>query len=281
MPRRVNARLEQVVRAQRDEPVALHPPAAPQHLLDRRAQVVVADQRETCRRRTRTPRTCASRNACWVSRSNAITNAAPEKQARIRNRYDLRRCPAITTSASPQSTSASTPGSCTCGTNTSPTSPSSRRRRRTYRAPPLATPRTPCSSTSRSPDPLRRVPLLARRLPIRDQPRVDQLADTGPASAPAGPPAACAAAAAPTQAPAAPSRRCTPCRRANSRIDKPLPLPIPPDLLEQLHSRSHPFCDLPSELRKARTVESRSDGGGAKSSVRSGANSDVRTYPRP
>ena len=39
-------RLEQVVGAQRDEPVLLDPPAAAQHLLDRRAQVVVADQRE-------------------------------------------------------------------------------------------------------------------------------------------------------------------------------------------------------------------------------------------
>ena len=31
-------------------------------------------------------------------------------------------------------------------------------------------------------------------------------------------------------------RRCTPCRSANSRIDRLLEPPIPPDLLEQLHA---------------------------------------------
>jgi hypothetical protein len=55
-----------------------------------------------------------------------------------------------------------------------------------------------------------------------------------------------------------------------------LPLAIPTDLLELLHPRSHPLCDLPLEIRKARTVESPSDGDGAKSSVRSGAKSDGR-----
>ena len=44
--RRGELRLEQVVRAQRDEAVGLDAPAALEHLLDRRAQVVVADQRE-------------------------------------------------------------------------------------------------------------------------------------------------------------------------------------------------------------------------------------------
>lgn len=57
---------------------------------------------------------------------------------------------------------------------------------------------------------------------------------------------------------------------------QPLPLTITPDLLEQLHPRSHPSRDLPSELVEARKVGSPSDGGGAKSSVRSGANSDDR-----
>jgi hypothetical protein len=57
-----------------------------------------------------------------------------------------------------------------------------------------------------------------------------------------------------------------------------LPLPITPDLFEQLHSRSHPLCDLPLELREARTVDSPSDGGGAKSSVHSGAKSDGRNH---
>src|ERR1700691_2624139 len=37
-------RLKQIVRAQPDEPVSLDPPATAQHLLDRRGQVVVANQ---------------------------------------------------------------------------------------------------------------------------------------------------------------------------------------------------------------------------------------------
>ena len=45
-PRRRELRREQVVRAQRDEAVGLDPPAALQHLLDRRGQVVEADLRE-------------------------------------------------------------------------------------------------------------------------------------------------------------------------------------------------------------------------------------------
>lgn len=39
-------RLVQVVRAKRHQPLLLHPPATPQDLLHRRAQVVVADQGE-------------------------------------------------------------------------------------------------------------------------------------------------------------------------------------------------------------------------------------------
>jgi len=45
-PGRREQRLKQVVRAQRDEAIGLHPPATLQHLLDRRGQVVVADLRE-------------------------------------------------------------------------------------------------------------------------------------------------------------------------------------------------------------------------------------------
>ena len=40
------ARFEQVLRSRRDEPVRLHPPAAAQDPLDRRTQVVIADQGE-------------------------------------------------------------------------------------------------------------------------------------------------------------------------------------------------------------------------------------------
>ncbi len=127
------------------------------------------------------------------------------------------------------------------------------------------------------PDPLRGVPLLPRRLTVREKPRVDQR---------------------PIRAQL---RRRTPHRllarrrqRSGERLPhrtpmhtvaarqladrQALPRPVPTDLLEQLHPRSHPLCDLPSELVEARTVDSPSDEGGAKSSRRSGANSDRRAH---
>ena len=57
---------------------------------------------------------------------------------------------------------------------------------------------------------------------------------------------------------------------------QPLPITVPADLLEQLHSRSHPFRGLLLTLDRAPKVDSRSDGGGAKSGVRTGAKSGVR-----
>ena len=57
---------------------------------------------------------------------------------------------------------------------------------------------------------------------------------------------------------------------------QPLPVTVTPDLLKQLHPRSHPLCGLRSELDEARTIDPPSDRGGAKSSRRSGANSDRR-----
>ena len=77
--------------------------------------------------------TCSSKNACWVSTNDAWQNAAPENDARITNRCAFTDTPPSTTSASPQSTSASIPGAWTCGTNTSPTAnPIARLRARTY-----------------------------------------------------------------------------------------------------------------------------------------------------
>src|SRR5581483_5398460 len=117
------------------------------------------------------------------------------------------------------------------------------------------------------PDPPRRVPLLTRRLPIRDQPLVDQR-----------PIRAQLRRRAPLRLltrrrhgrgqrlPHRPSMHPVALRQRPDR--QPLPLAITPDLLELLHSPSHPLCDLPRELRKARTVESRSDGSGAKSNGR-------------
>ena len=58
----------------------------------------------------------------------------------------------------------------------------------------------------------------------------------------------------------------TPCQRPDRQS---LPIMIPADRLQQLHSETHPFCDLQSVLEKTRTVQSRSDGSGAKSGRRS------------
>jgi hypothetical protein len=58
---------------------------------------------------------------------------------------------------------------------------------------------------------------------------------------------------------------------------QPFPLATMPDLLEQLHPRCHPLCDLPLRLRKTRTLGSRSDEGGPKSGRRSGAKLGRRT----
>ncbi len=124
-------------------------------------------------------------------------------------------------------------------------------------------------------DPLRRVPLLARRRPISIKPRIDQR-----------PPL--------TQLRRQPPLRPLPRRRqqrlqrlpdrpamhavpsASACDRQPLELAVPADLLEQLHSRSHPFRGLPSTLDRATKVDPPSDGSGAKSSVRTGAKSGVR-----
>ena len=118
------------------------------------------------------------------------------------------------------------------------------------------------------PHPLRGMPLLTRRALISDQPRVDQLAIR------------------PQRRRRARHRTLALRRRrrtqrlahrppvhpvtARQRPDRQsLTIVIPTNLLEQLHSGTHPFCDLRSVLEKARTVASHSDGSGAKSGRRS------------
>ena len=107
-------------------------------------------------------------------------------------------------------------------------------------------------------DPLRRVPLLTRRRLIGDQDLIDPL-----------PPRA-QRRRGPTHRPLALRRNRRPQRLADRPPMHPVParqrvrrqpveLAIPPDLLEQLHSR-HPFCDLRSALQRTRTLRSRSDG---------------------
>jgi len=70
-------RLEQIVRAQRDETIRLHPTATLQHLLDRRGQVVIANQgRHPAQESERLDVSLQER--LLVSLRNATANAAPE-----------------------------------------------------------------------------------------------------------------------------------------------------------------------------------------------------------
>ena len=175
-------RLVQVVRAQRDEPVLLDPAAAAQHLLDRRAQVVVADQREHAAEEARTPpRAPPGTPAASAARTRSRT-PRPSSRRASGTGSTVRRCPAISTTASPQSTSASTPGSCTCGTNTSsdrlaqltpaqrarsgaPAAPTPRPRARRRAA---ARPASPCAAACAAPpDPPAATPSISA--PIRPQ----------------------------------------------------------------------------------------------------------------
>ena len=129
------------------------------------------------------------------------------------------------------------------------------------------------------PDPLGRVALLPGRLAVGEEPLVDER--------PVGP-----------KLRRRPARRALPRRRErrserladSAAVDakalrerpdrQPLSVAITPDLLEQLHPRSHPLCAPPVGLQRVRTVGLRSDGGGAKSGRRSGANSDRRTHTK-
>ena len=274
------ARLEQVVRAQRDEPVGLHPPAAAQHPLDRRAEIVVSDQRRTPRRRTPTPRrappgTPAGSRACAPARSTpprskrASGTGAPSSPRR--------RSP-----PSPRPSRPPPPPPAPCTTARTPRRPArpARGGARAHTGGPAArTPRRRARPAAARGSAWRCAAACAA--PTDQRSATNRSArDTRPASAPAAPPAACAPAAAATPTPAGPSVDAPRAVRANACDRQPLELPVSADLLEQLHSRSHPFRDLPSMLDRARTVDSPSDGSGAKSSVRTGAKSGVRAQVR-
>jgi hypothetical protein len=272
-------RLVQVVRPQRDETLLLDPTPAAQHLLDRRTQVVVTDQRE---------RAAEEVERLHVRLQERLLALPLERQDEARARVagphqkqpDLEPLPGdLDHSLAP------------IDLRLDPRLVHLRHEHLVDRVAQLAPPPAHVLAHRRLrdigamlrdeplPDPLRRVPLLARCLPISPKPLVDQR----PIQA---------------QLRRRPPLRPLPRRRQRSRQRLPhrapmhpvptrqladrqaLPLTIPTDLLEQLHPRSHPLCNLPSELVEARTVGSPSDEGGAKSSRRSGANSDRRAQMR-
>ena len=143
-------RREQVVRAQRDEPVGLDPPAALQHLLHRRGQVVEPDLREHAAEPLERLHVQLQERLLGLDQRRLAERRARERRAHHEQMH-LHRHAAEHDHASPQSTSASTPGAWTCGTNTSPTGhPSSRACAPAHTgAPSTSATSAPCSSTSR------------------------------------------------------------------------------------------------------------------------------------
>jgi hypothetical protein len=130
LPRQRELRLKQVVGAPGHEAVGLLAPAPAQPLLDHRAQVVIAEQREDAAEEVK---------RLHVALEEGLLGLAPEGDHEGRARVagapveqvDRGGWPRTMTCASPQSSSASAPGACTWGTNASGGSPSSRRRWRT------------------------------------------------------------------------------------------------------------------------------------------------------
>ena len=113
-------------------------------------------------------------SCAWVP--YATWNARPECDSRITNIHTRTVTPAMVVSNSPKSTSASAPGGWVCGTNTSlVTSPSSTRRRATYRETVTSDRDAPCSAIQRAANPPGGVPLLLRHLLVPDEPAVDDL----------------------------------------------------------------------------------------------------------
>ena len=68
------------------------------------------------------PRTCASSHDSCAACAYARWNPIVEYDARITNNCNVIFCPPITATKLPQSTSASAPGACVCGTITADTS---------------------------------------------------------------------------------------------------------------------------------------------------------------
>ena len=234
------------MRAQRDEPVGLNPPAALQHLRDRGLQVVVAHQARNPVEELERGDVPLQERLLGLARVRR-TKHAPEKHARIRNRYTSSATPAITTSPRPS--------------RPPPPRPARAQRhehlvdRLAQRAPPLADipADLPLGHLARHARPATargsagRYAAACAAPPGRPQATNRSARATRPASAPAAPPDASAPAAPPTPTPAGPSGD---ARRAGARahgVDKPSRLAVSADLLEQLHSRTHPFCDLPSD----------------------------------
>jgi hypothetical protein len=268
-------RVEQVVRAQRDEAIGLLAPSPAQHQLDRRAQVVIADQRED---------TAKPRERLDVRFQKRLLRAAPKRHAERRAREARAQIEQLHRDlAAAQQHVRLTP----VDLGLHPGLVDLRHEHPTGLTE-LASPRGDVLAhralghlgamlvDQPPPDPPRRVTLLARRRPIGLKPLVDQR------------PKRTQRRRRPTLRPLARRRQ----RRLQRLTHRPsmhpmalgerpdrqaLAVMIPADLLEQLHPGTHPLCRPPVRaLTRARSADDRTEGG-AKSSRHSGANSGRRS----
>jgi len=253
-------RAEQVVRAQRDEPIGLHAPAAAQDLLDRRGQVVEADLLEgpaepVERLDVQLEERLLGLDQRRLAERRPGERRAHEEQMHLRahpRQVDLRLAPV---DLGPGARRVS------LGDEDLADRPAHR---------PLARAHVLAHRRLRDvgavlidqppPDPPRGMALLARRLPVGLKPRVDQR-----------PPRTQLRRRPPPRHPARwrqrrrqrrPDRAAMHTVARRQRADRqPLPVAVAPDLLEQLHPGTYPFRDLPSGLRRARTVRDRTEVG--------------------
>ena len=271
-------RLKQEVRPQRDEAIGLHAPAALEDLLDRRPQIVVAHQRRNAAEEVK---------RLGVPFEERLLRLVEERSGKRRARVTEAQMKEMNLRAP-----AAQQHPCLAPVDLAlhPRRVQLRHERLTdlperhtalaHVAADLALRDLRAMLSDQAlPHPPRRVTLLARRIAIGHQPRIDHAAVR-------------------TELRRRPLHRRALDRRhrrqqrlphrpamhpvaLGQRPDRqPLAIAIAPDLLERFHPGTHPFRPHPLELHELATVKARSDGGGATSSVHTGATSDVHTQPR-
>jgi hypothetical protein len=255
-------RLEQVVRAQGDEAAGLDAATTAQHPLDRRAEVVVAHQLEDAAEPLERRGVCLQERLLGLDRRGHAERrtgvaGAHEEQVHLdlgAGEHDPRLAPVDLglDAGGVNPRHEHLPG------RPAELAPTAAHVVAHGRLRDLGTPLV----DQPPPDPLRRVALLARRLPVGLDPGVDQR--------PVRP-----------QLRRRPARRWSLRRRQRRRERLPhrppvhaiaarqltdrsaLPVAVAPDLLEQLHPRTHLSATSSPSSKRTRTVRSPSDGGGA------------------
>ena len=274
-PRSRERRREQVVGAQRDEAVALDPTSALQDLLHRRGQVVVADLREHAAEPVERLDVQLEERLLRLDQ-RGLTERRPRERRAHKEQMNRRAHPRqVDLRLAPVD----------LRTHTRvvhlrhehlPDRPAHRALPSTHVLPHRRLRDLGAVLVDQPPpDPPRGVTLLPRRHPIGLKPRVDQRPiRPQPRRRPTHRRTLRRRQRRSQRLPHRPPMNPIPLRQRPDR--QPLPIAIPPDLLELLHPRPHPHWRLPLELDEPRTLGRRSDGGGASSSHHSGATSNHR-----